>query len=223
MSLDDLIDGHLFGGIQRKDVVTSHLHDDMGHPVLVADVAVKPGQRVGAERIMKDPATGDPFVQYCPSSDSRAATSAAGRAGPSSGCWRPLWTANRPRSSRRTPQSPRSGWTPSPPRRQPEPGERRRRRITGIAALAVKSPAGEMYMVCRASKCQLAGPVFPGTKILTARLLSGGTSRSSGSLSTGAPGGMVMDGWPPKVSVRSDTGRSRLPQIARCNVRRSRR
>ena len=78
--------------------------------------------------------------------------------------------------------------------------------LTGITALAVKSPGGEMKEVCRPSKCQVAGPVFPGTKMLTARSLRSGTLRSTGSLTTSAPGGMVMDGAPPKVNVLSDPG-----------------
>src|SRR5712691_7578809 len=81
----------------------------------------------------------------------------------------------------------------------------------GMTTLAVKSPGVERYMVCRASKCQVAGPVFPGTKMLTAKSPSAGTSNSTGSLNTGAPGGMVMEGLPPKASDRSDPGTIAAP------------
>src|SRR5262245_50912038 len=78
--------------------------------------------------------------------------------------------------------------------------------LTGIAALPVKSPGGEMKEVCRPSKCHVAGPVSPGTNRLTARSLWSGTVSSTGSLTTSAPGGIVTDGLPPKVKVRSDSG-----------------
>src|SRR6266566_6912146 len=78
--------------------------------------------------------------------------------------------------------------------------------LNGITALAVKSPVGEMNEVCRPTKCQVAGPVFPGTKMLTAKSLRSGTLSSTGSLTTSAPGGMVMDGVPPKVNFLSDPG-----------------
>src|SRR5262249_8106834 len=74
----------------------------------------------------------------------------------------------------------------------------------GMTSLAVKSPAGETYEVWRDSKCQVAGPGGPGTKMLTPRGRGGGASRATGSLTTSAPGGMVMEGLPPKVRVRSD-------------------
>ena len=63
-----------------------------------------------------------------------------------------------------------------------------------------------MNEVCRPSKCQIAGPVFPGTKIQTAKSLNSGTVSSMGLLTTNAPGGMVRDGVPPKVNVLSDAG-----------------
>src|SRR5438093_2475901 len=75
--------------------------------------------------------------------------------------------------------------------------------MSGITALAVKFPGVEMNRVSRPSKCQVAGPVFPGTKILIARSLRSGTLSSTGSLTTRAPGGMVMDGAPPNVNVLS--------------------
>src|SRR6478609_8829605 len=78
--------------------------------------------------------------------------------------------------------------------------------LTGITAVAVKSPGGEMKEVCCPRKCHVAGPVFSGTKMLTARLPRSGTSSSTASLTTSAPGGMVMDAAPPKVNVLSDPG-----------------
>ena len=72
-----------------------------------------------------------------------------------------------------------------------------------------------MYEVCCAWKCQVAGPVFSGTKMLIARSLSAGTSRSTGSLSIGAPGGMVTDGSRLKVNVRSDPGTMASPASRR--------
>ena len=42
--------------------------------------------------------------------------------------------------------------------------------------------------------------------MLTARSLSSGTLRSTGSLTTNAPAGMVTDRAPPKVNVLSDPG-----------------
>src|SRR5215468_10840795 len=78
--------------------------------------------------------------------------------------------------------------------------------FTGKTALPEKSPGIEMKEVCRPSKCQLAGPVFPGTNMLTATSLWLGTSSSTGSLTTKAPGGMVTPGLPPKVNVLLDPG-----------------
>src|SRR5262245_4279203 len=83
---------------------------------------------------------------------------------------------------------------------------------TGMTALAVKSPGGEIYEVCRAWTCHVAGPVALGTKILTARSLSAGTSRSTESLRISAPGGMVIDGLPLNVRIRSDPATIAAPE-----------
>src|SRR6266571_9536114 len=64
MSLDDLIDCQFLGRIKRKDVVIAHRHDDVCYAGLAENVALKPGQTVGAERIMKKPVAGNSGVQY---------------------------------------------------------------------------------------------------------------------------------------------------------------
>jgi hypothetical protein len=82
---------------------------------------------------------------------------------------------------------------------------------TGMTVFAVKSPEAEMYTLWRVSKCQVAGAVFPGTKMLTARSPRAGTSKSTASLTTSAPAGIVIDGLPPKVSLRSEPGTLAAP------------
>ena len=93
---------------------------------------------------------------------------------------------------------------------------------TGMSGLAVKSPGGETYDVCNPSKCHVAGPVAAaGTKRLTARSPSAGTSSPTGSLSTTPLGGMVMDGFPLKVARGPTPARWPHPSRAgRCAPRR---
>jgi hypothetical protein len=67
-------------------------------------------------------------------------------------------------------------------------------KATGIKSLPVKFPGGEMYDVCKAAKFHVAGPVLAGRNKLTAKSASGGTSRSTESLSTTAPGGIAIEG-----------------------------
>src|SRR6266705_2092905 len=64
MTLDDLIDCQFLGRIKRKDVVIAHRHDDVCYAGLAENVALKPGQTIGAEDIMKEPGAGNSRVQY---------------------------------------------------------------------------------------------------------------------------------------------------------------
>ncbi len=59
---------------------------------------------------------------------------------------------------------------------------------------------------------------WAGTKRLTARLANGGSLRSTGSLTARAPGGMVMEGRPPKVSVRGGGGVDVAAAGAECDA-----
>src|SRR5512142_195134 len=85
---------------------------------------------------------------------------------------------------------------------------------------ATKLPSPERYVVSLASLCQVEAAATSGTKKLTATLESGASLRSTGSLTTGAPGGMVTEGAPPKVSALSVPGTmapSAAP-MARCTA-----
>src|SRR2546427_668253 len=69
MSLHDLLGGDLFRGTESArppdaDVVAPQLHDHVRHPRLGQRVAVKPGQTVGAEGVMKESVTDNSLVQY---------------------------------------------------------------------------------------------------------------------------------------------------------------
>src|SRR5580698_3038254 len=63
-----------------------------------------------------------------------------------------------------------------------------------------------MYVVWRPSECALAGPVSPGTKTLTARSDSFGTSSETGPLTISAPAGIVTAAVPLNVNGRSEPG-----------------
>jgi len=73
----------------------------------------------------------------------------------------------------------------------------------GNSTTDVESPA-LMYAVRRAIECLVAGPVSSGRYTLMARSASAGISRSTGSLSALAPGGILIDGFPANVNTRSD-------------------
>src|SRR5258707_13080840 len=62
VALDDLINGYRFGWIDCKDVVASHLHDQMRYAGGGENIAIKPGQCVRADRIMKDSVPCDSLV-----------------------------------------------------------------------------------------------------------------------------------------------------------------
>src|SRR5262249_177316 len=64
MGLDLLLDGRLFGGIYRENVVLPHLHDYVSDARVREYIAIEAGQSVRAERIMKHSAARDSEVEY---------------------------------------------------------------------------------------------------------------------------------------------------------------
>ena len=74
--------------------------------------------------------------------------------------------------------------------------------VGSIVVLPTTFPLA-IYAFCFPSLCQVVVGEIWAKKAETATVASAGTSRSTGSLSAGAPGGIVTEGSPPKVSARS--------------------
>ena len=83
----------------------------------------------------------------------------------------------------------------------------------GRSGAAVASPGTPTYAVCSAAPWTVAAGTLCGRYRLTASGCSAGTARSTGSLSTLAPGAIVVPGRPPKVSCRSLEGAMRAPPV----------
>src|SRR5262245_6115539 len=77
----------------------------------------------------------------------------------------------------------------------------------GRAAAALKSPGCDTKVLWLEIACHVVGPVASGTNTLTARFARLGTSSSTGSLTTSAPGGILTDVCPAKDRTRSLAGK----------------
>jgi hypothetical protein len=76
----------------------------------------------------------------------------------------------------------------------------------GNETAAVTSASFEMYVVATPSRWITAGPVQRGTNVLIASVESAGSSNSTGSETTSAPGATVTEPVPPKVRTWSLAG-----------------
>jgi hypothetical protein len=99
-----------------------------------------------------------------------------------------------------------------------------RNRRDGVVLSALKSvalvtsPPPEMNPVCLPSQCTEETADFWGKYKLTARLVSGFTVRSTGSLIKGAPGGTTAQLLPPKDSTFTVAGSTALPPVDSATV-----
>src|SRR5580658_2619203 len=97
----------------------------------------------------------------------------------------------------------------------------RREEVVLIAlksVVLVTSPPPEMNPVCLPSQCTEETADFWGKYKLTARLVSGFTASSTGSLIKGAPGGITAQLRPPKDSTFSVAGSTALPAVDSATV-----